>query len=141
MDTATGNLTDRIATLSPAKRALLELKLKQQGVGRPQDNTIPRRATQDAPPLSFAQQRLWFLDQFEPNSTAYNIPVVVRLQGSLDTVALHHAVNALVARHEILRTTFSADDGDPRQVIAEQLILPLPVIDLQTWSERQREAE
>jgi amino acid adenylation domain-containing protein len=141
MDTTTGNLTDRIATLSPAKRALLELKLKQHRIGRPQDNTIPRRATQDAPPLSFAQQRLWFLDQFEPNSATYNIPWAVRLQGSLDTAALHHAVNALVARHETLRTTFSVDDDDPKQVIAEKLTLPLPVIDLQSWPESHREAE
>jgi hypothetical protein len=130
MDTATGNLADRIATLSPAKRALLELKLKQQGVGRPQDSTIPRRATQDAPPLSFAQQRLWFLDQFEPNSATYNIPWAVRLQGPLDTAALRRAFQALVARHETLRTTFSASDGDPRQVVAEQLTLPFPVLSI-----------
>jgi len=134
-------LLNRIATLSPAKRALLELKLKQQRVGRPQGNTIPRRAAQDAPPLSFAQQRLWFLDQFEPNSATYNIPWAVRLQGPLDTAALHRAFQTLVERHETLRTTFSVGDDDPKQVIAEQFILPLSVIDLQPWPESHREAE
>src|SRR5215212_9755481 len=109
------NLTARIAALPPEKRALLELRLKQKQEGQAGHNTIPRRATHDAPPLSSAQQRLWFLDQLEPHSAGYNMRFAVRLQGPLDITHFHRAVNALVARHEILRTTFISGDDGPRQ--------------------------
>lgn len=142
MDTSTpANLTARIAALSPEKRALLERKLKQQSTRDSKTDTIPRRATNDAPPLSFAQQRLWFLDQLEPDRATYNIPFAVRLQGPLDVNAFRHAVNALVERHEVLRTTFTNRDGNPIQTVSQQLTLPFPILDLQSWSESEREAE
>ncbi|HEY0737558.1 MAG TPA: amino acid adenylation domain-containing protein, partial [Herpetosiphonaceae bacterium] len=81
-------------------------------------------------PLSFAQQRLWFLHQLEPGSTAYHLPTVVRLRGTLDVAALQQALTALVARHESLRTVFAHADEQPVQVIMPPRDVPLPVVDV-----------
>lgn len=81
-------------------------------------------------PASFAQQRLWFLDQFEPGSPFYNIPSAVRLIGSLDAIAFKSAINEIVRRHEALRTTFSTMDGNPVQVIHPEMPIQVPIIDL-----------
>src|SRR5918992_1328169 len=69
-------------------------------------------------PLSFAQQRLWFLHQMDPSSAAYNMPVAFRLSGPLDVAALGRALGEIVRRHEILRTTFDVLDEQPVQLIA-----------------------
>jgi amino acid adenylation domain-containing protein len=92
-------------------------------------------------PTSFAQQRLWFLDQFQPNSPFYNIPTAVRLTGKLDVVAFERALNEIVRRHETLRTTFATSDGKPVQVIAPQDALPLPVFDLTHHEVEVRETD
>ncbi|HKN51653.1 MAG TPA: amino acid adenylation domain-containing protein, partial [Amycolatopsis sp.] len=80
-------------------------------------------------PLSFAQQRLWFLDEFEPGSTEYSSPMALRLRGALDVGALKRALTALVARHESLRTTFDTIDGHGVQVVHEPFDVELPVSD------------
>ena len=92
-------------------------------------------------PASFAQQRLWFLDQLEPGSSAYNMPAIVRLTGSLQAEVLQRAFNELMRRHESLRTTFAAVKGLPVQVIAEETPLDLTVDDLTGLPERRREDE
>ena len=92
-------------------------------------------------PLSFAQQRLWFLDRLEPNSSTYNIPSALRLKGPLDTNALEQSLNEIVRRHEALRTTFSMVEGQPVQKISASLSLPLSVIDLSQLPESEREDE
>jgi amino acid adenylation domain-containing protein len=92
-------------------------------------------------PLSFAQQRLWFLDQLVPDNPFYNIPSAARLTGQLNMAALAQSLNEVVRRHEALRTTFAAVDGQPVQVIAPTLTVPLPVIDLRALPEEEREAE
>ncbi|HVK94673.1 MAG TPA: amino acid adenylation domain-containing protein, partial [Noviherbaspirillum sp.] len=94
----------------------------------------------DTPPLSFAQQRLWFLDQFENGSAFYNIPVAMRLVGELDIAALARTLNEIVRRHEALRTTFSSADGNPVQVVASALEIALPVMDLTALAHGEREA-
>jgi len=106
------------------------------------EKVLPLRPVpRDEPlPLSFAQQRLWFLDQFEPNSAFYNIPSAVRLIGDLDEAALRRALNEIVRRHESLRTHFVAADGEPLQVIADQLDLPIPLTDLSHLPAPEREA-
>src|SRR5439155_26833151 len=81
-------------------------------------------------PLSFAQQRLWFLDQLEPGSVAYTIPEAVRLIGTLHLEALERSLNEIVRRHEVLRTSFVLIDGEPWQQIQPALYSPLPLYDL-----------
>ncbi len=92
-------------------------------------------------PLSFAQQRLWFLQQLNPESPAYNMPVASRLLGRLDAHALEQALNEIVQRHEVLRTTFQMVDAQPMQVISPRAVLTLPLIDLTHLPETTRETE
>ena len=122
-------LAERIATLSPEKRALLEARLKQNNSAKIQ-LTIPVRQNHAPAPLSFAQQRLWFLDQLEPESSFYNIPNSVRLNGLLDVEALQKALNTIVNRHEILRTTITVVDGSPIQIVQQNRSVSLSTIDL-----------
>lgn len=91
-------------------------------------------------PLSFSQQRQWFLDQFEPGNPLYNIPAAVRLVGRLDVDALARGVNEVLRRHESLRTTFSSLNGLPHQVIAPTLELGLEPVDLSALGAIEREA-
>ncbi|NPC86635.1 amino acid adenylation domain-containing protein, partial [Pyxidicoccus fallax] len=95
----------------------------------------------DALPLSFAQQRLWFLDQLIPDSALYNMPAPLRLEGSLDVAALERSLSELMRRHEVLRTSFPADADQPLQVIAPPAPFPLERVDLSALSAEAREAE
>ncbi|RMF36691.1 MAG: non-ribosomal peptide synthetase, partial [Chloroflexi bacterium] len=131
----------QIANLPPEKRALLELLLKEEGVDLSRSLILPRKREGNALPLSFAQQRLWFLDQLAPNTPLYNIPDAIRLRGPLDVAVLERSLNEIVRRHESLRTTFRATDGKPVQVIAPTLKLPLPLVDLSGLPKAAREAE
>jgi amino acid adenylation domain-containing protein len=135
------DLTTRRAQLSAAKRALLEKRLAGQQTGLAESQTIPRRGTHLSAPLSFAQQRLWFLHQLEPDSIAYNMPTALRLNGRLDPDALEWGINEIIRRHESLRTTFRLVNNQPVQIIAEQLTLKMPVVDLQDFPAEGREAE
>jgi amino acid adenylation domain-containing protein/non-ribosomal peptide synthase protein (TIGR01720 family) len=91
-------------------------------------------------PLSFAQQRLWFLDQLQPNSSAYNMPIAINLIGALAVAVLVRCLNTIIRRHEILRTTIAVQDGYPVQVIAPAHSILLPLIDLQHLAEDTQEA-
>ncbi|NLG50391.1 MAG: non-ribosomal peptide synthetase, partial [Chloroflexi bacterium] len=92
-------------------------------------------------PASYAQQRLWFLDQFEPGSPFYNIPAAVRLSGRLDVAALERTFAEIVRRHETLRTTFDTVEGQPVQVIALEAPFSMPLTDLSHLPAEEREAE
>jgi len=92
-------------------------------------------------PLSFAQQRLWFLQQMNPQSPVYNVPVASRLLGKLNVKAIEQALNEIVQRHEILRTTFQMVDAQPMQVISSHAPLSLPLLDLTHLPETARETE
>ncbi|MEK7327767.1 MAG: condensation domain-containing protein, partial [Chloroflexota bacterium] len=91
-------------------------------------------------PASYAQQRLWFLDQLEPNSPFYNIPSAVRLKGKLDVEALERSLNEITRRHETLRTTFEAKNDGPVQMIAPARSIALPIVELSAVPEAEREA-
>ncbi|HEV7515173.1 MAG TPA: amino acid adenylation domain-containing protein, partial [Thermoanaerobaculia bacterium] len=91
-------------------------------------------------PLSFAQERLWFLDQLERGSAAYNVPAAFTLSGSLDVGAFTAAYGAILGRHEALRTTFTAIGGRPVQRISPPAAAPVPVVDLTGLASRQRQA-
>ncbi len=111
------------------KRQLVERFLKEQG------------HTFNVFPLSYAQQRLWFLDQLYPGSPLYNIPAAIQLNGPLHIRALQHSLNEIVRRHEVLRTTFTVIEGQPVQAVIPQLTLALPVIDLGLHPMSERAAE
>jgi amino acid adenylation domain-containing protein len=99
------------------------------------------RARGELIPLSFAQQRLWFIDQLNPNSTFYNIPAALRLKGSLHTEALAQSLSEITRRHEALRTTFPQKDGQPFQQIAEAQPLRLMHIDLSELDHETQEKQ
>ncbi|HLK56986.1 MAG TPA: amino acid adenylation domain-containing protein, partial [Chthonomonadaceae bacterium] len=92
-------------------------------------------------PLSFSQQRLWFLDQYEPGSSVYNIPGALRLHGPLNVAALEHSLQEIVRRHEALRTTFTQREGVGCQVIQPPDAFTLPMTDLSAWDAEARERE
>lgn len=91
-------------------------------------------------PLSFAQQRLWFLDKLEPNSAAYNIPLGMRIDGKIDLDALRQALDKLIARHESLRTRVATVNGEAFLHIVEELRCDLPVEDISPFSDEERDA-
>ncbi|MFG2089020.1 amino acid adenylation domain-containing protein [Spirillospora sp. NPDC048824] len=111
--------------LSPAKRALLEQRLRRRApaAARPVIGRLPDGV---APPLSFAQERLWFMEQFAPGTAAYNVPMALRLRGPLDEARLRAALDGAAARHESLRMRFPAGpDGSPLVVVADPSPVPM----------------
>ncbi len=126
-------IAKRIAELPLEKRMLLFQQLqKQREEKEPAGETkrIPRQAREsETYPLSFAQQRLWFLNNFEPESPEYNIPQAFRIEGELDPEVMQKALRELVRRHETLRTTFRSLEGTPAQVIAQVVDMEVPYVD------------
>ena len=92
-------------------------------------------------PASFAQQRLWLIHQLEPDDPSYNVPTVLRLEGSLNVDALQRALDEVVRRHEVLRTTFEIVNDGPAQIIHPQLRIPIDVIDLRDVAAAERWSE
>jgi len=124
-------------TIFAIGRKIDDLRLTAKGISVLPLVPVPREGDL---PLSFAQQRLWFLDQLEPDSPFYNIPTALRLTGSLNLDVLEQSIHEIVDRHESLRTTFQSKDGKPYQVIADTLELPIEKIDLSSLPENEREA-
>jgi amino acid adenylation domain-containing protein len=127
--------------LGAARRELLETLLEEEGIDLQSAVKIHPRQCFDNLPLSFAQERLWFLDQLEPGNPVYNICRAYRLTGPLDLNVLTLSLNEVVRRHEVLRTTFPAVDGRPIQLVASALTLTVKIIDLHEIGRTYREVE
>jgi hypothetical protein len=134
-------LKERIARLSPAKLALLAQRLGKGGAPDVGLQPIPRRPEVGrAAPLSFAQERLWFLHRLEPESVVYNIARAIRLRGRVEREVFEQCFDEIVKRHDILRTTFAEHDGEPAQAVAPHTNVSIPVIDLSGLGAPEREA-
>ncbi|MCA1628273.1 MAG: condensation domain-containing protein, partial [Acidobacteria bacterium] len=127
--------------LSPKKRKLYELLLKEKNRRDTPAKVSVRRAEADSYPLSFAQERLWFIHQLESRSSAYNVFYARRLRGRLNIAALEQSLSEIVRRHEALRTVFVEKDGQPAQVITPPQPLPLARADLSAFTGDEQEAE
>jgi amino acid adenylation domain-containing protein len=127
--------------LSPAKQALLEQRLRGAFAGMAQGNRIPKRPAQAPSPLSFSQQRLWFLDLLQGESGQYNNTIAQRLTGDLNMAALEQCIQEIIRRHESLRASFEATEGQPVQRIAPVLQVPVQHLDLSSIPQSARREE
>jgi hypothetical protein len=169
MESATASTLDSLSKLSPERRALLALRLKEKRAGAGRNDSTPGRGEDDvrelagqaasrerhlsvAPPvvratrgeeipLSFAQQRLWFIDQLEPGKAVYNVIAAVRLVGPLNVAALEESFNEIERRHETLRTSFTSIGGRPIQTILPAESAVLRTIDLRELDDAAQQKE
>ncbi|PMB24660.1 non-ribosomal peptide synthetase, partial [Fischerella thermalis CCMEE 5319] len=130
----------KYSNLSPAKKALLE---KWKG-GQLKADIIPKRQISKNIPLSFSQQRLWFIDQLYHGSSFYNIPIAFHVQGNLNIAALQQSLNEILKRHEVWRTNFTLVNAEPVQEITTQVYWDLPIINLEhlsgkNWEEKVKQ--
>jgi len=138
------DIAQRIASLPPEKQKQLLQRLQQQ---KQTKDTIPQqpRSERNVFPLSFSQQRLWFLHQLEQNQAIYNVPGAVQIDGNLDVTLLKQCFETIISRHEILRTHFELQGEEPKQVINPPSELTIPITDLQSQPqgaiEKQIQAE
>lgn len=136
-----GVLTPSLQEELKARKNEILAFLKQLNVGDPAESNIPHYSRQGYLPLSFSQERLWILDQLEPCSPAYNLPAALRLRGPLNLTCVQRALDTILSRHEVLRTSFDMIDQRPTQIIAAAQSLPLTIIDLSAFSEEEQNAQ
>jgi amino acid adenylation domain-containing protein len=130
----------RLAELSPEKRALLQRKLvAKRAAAVPQG--VQRRTSTGPCPLSFGQELMWLLDQLTPGVSSYNVPRILRVEGALDRSTLERALNEVLRRHEILHTVYTSQEGQPVQTVTPFVPVPLHVIDLGELEPARREEE
>ncbi|MEA5549509.1 amino acid adenylation domain-containing protein [Anabaena cylindrica UHCC 0172] len=127
---------------APTVASLAESLETELGTNRESlDQAITPRLNNQDLSLSFAQQRLWFLEQMLPDHPFYNFPQTFRLFGQLNLTALEQSINEIIRRHEVLRTTFTSVNGQPRQIIADSLTIPLHLVNLESLSSAEKEKE
>ncbi len=124
-------------TVAQLEQILTQLRTTNSGLSLP---TIQPRTQRQQLPLSFAQERLWFLNQLEGSSATYNMPGAIRVTGKLDINALQQALSEIVRRHEVLRTSFPTVNGTPIQVIHPEATMNISVVDLQQLEATERES-
>ncbi|HEX2268636.1 MAG TPA: condensation domain-containing protein, partial [Pyrinomonadaceae bacterium] len=125
--------------LSPAQRAVLLKELQKEATQTNGHHEIPRRPQAGPTPLSFSQQRLWFLSQVDPHTPLYNVPEAIELKGQLNVAALEQSLNEIIRRHDALRTTFTIVDREPRQICTPSRWVSLKVVDLTQLPALERE--
>jgi hypothetical protein len=130
-------LEERRTRLSAAKRALLDKQVRGRAQ-REASDPIPQRPPGPAP-LSFAQERLWFLQQLDPSSAAFHVRIAQRIHGPLDTGIFDDCLSALVRRHEVLRTTFPSQDGIPSQIVSPATTCRATLVDLRALGDIEQE--
>jgi amino acid adenylation domain-containing protein len=135
------DLQARLASLSDAQRALLERRLLEQRAATAASARISRREVLSPVPLSYSQELLWLLSQLEGGGVAYNAPAAFRLHGPVDADVFQQAIDGLVARHEILRTTYDLVDDLPMQIVAPSGSVELRQLDLSSVPAGERDAE
>jgi alpha-ketoglutarate-dependent taurine dioxygenase len=135
------NIIEEIRNLAPERRVLLEKLLKTEAPQSARSIIVPRLRESNQMPPSFAQQRLWFLDQLQPGNHAFNVPVALRVSGSLNVKVVQECLTEIVRRHEVLRTTFKLVGDQPVQVINPPSEFELALEDLRELPDEVREAE
>ncbi|HWM91030.1 MAG TPA: amino acid adenylation domain-containing protein [Thermoanaerobaculia bacterium] len=133
--------TGKFFRASRERLELLRERRREEGLESEGSGSIPRRRDSSVHPLSFSQERLWFLDRLDPDNPAYVIPSSMRMRGRLDVPALARAITEVVRRHEVLRATFHEEGGRPVQRVVSAAPVSLPVIDLAALPAGKREEE
>ncbi len=133
------NLAERIAALPPGKRAVLRRKLLAKREGSQSGYIAPQPRAGQPFPLSFAQERLWFIHQWNPKNPANNISLTIRIHGPLDLVVLLKSCAEIVQRHEPLRTTFATIEGNTAQIVAPTPPLVFTLVDLEQLAASEKE--
>jgi amino acid adenylation domain-containing protein len=136
----TVNRAELLKRLSPAQRALLLKELQKDAAHTNGSHDIPRRPPAGPIPLSFSQQRLWFVAQIDPDTPLYNVPEAIDLKGQLNLVALEQGLNEIIRRHDALRTRFTVVDRQPVQVCTPSRRLALKIVDLSQLPGNARES-
>ena len=129
----------KTSAMSGDDRELLASLLREEGIDLPETPAIVRRPSSASTPLAFAQRRLWFLNQIEPESPLYNFSFGLRFVGRLEPSVLQRCLEELVRRHEILRTVYSDNEGQPIQVVRNEAAVPLSFVDLSGLSVEARQ--
>jgi amino acid adenylation domain-containing protein len=120
-------IAKKLANLTPEKRSAFIKLLKKEGIDPTKLPIIPTNRESKPTPLSWGQERLWFLDQFEENSTTYNLLLGVTINGTLDIGTLQKSLDTIIERHEVLRTNFQEIDGHAVQIIKPAATWPLTI--------------
>ncbi len=133
------HLAQTLAALDPKKRELLALLARKGGIDLSRTPIVPVPRDASSYPLSFAQERLWFLDQLAPGNTAWNLPIAVRIRTALDPAVLARVFSDIARRHETLRTTFAMEGQEAAQRIAPPCPMPILLVDLSGLAETEDE--
>src|ERR1044071_664633 len=133
------NRAELLKRRSPAQRAMLLKELQKDAAQINGNHEIPRRPQTEPIPLSFSQQRLWFVSQLDPTTPLYNVPEAVELKGPLNVAALEQSLNEIIRRHDALRTVFDVVDRQPVQVCTPSRKLSLKIVDLTRLPASERE--
>lgn len=132
---------DLLAQMRERKAEILEFLLQANSAAHEKLPQISPTTRDGKHPLSFAQQRFWILEQFDPGNSVYNIPLAYRFTGALNVAVLEQCLVKIIERHDILRVSFTSEDGRPSQIISANIALNLPLVDLSQLSPEQREIE